>query len=60
MDKAKSWEKMPNAAVKCKNPGQKYFFCRFFFFEVKTIIQVFLRGLGKLTLGPLNGCVLNF
>ena len=51
---------MSNAALKYIILAKNISFDRFFFFEVMKIIQVFLRGLGKLTFDPLNGWVLNF
>ena len=51
---------------KTSNAGLKYTILtknisldRLFFFEVMKIIQIFLRGLGKLAFDPLNGWVLN-
>jgi len=51
---------MSNAALQYIILAKNISFDRFFFFEVMKIIQVFLRGLGKLTFDPLNGWVLNF
>ena len=41
-------------------PDQKISFVTLFFFEVMTIIQIFLKGLDKLNCVLLNGWVLNF
>ena len=51
---------MSNAALKEIIMAKNIPFDRFFFFEGVQIIQVFLRGLGKLALDPLNSWVLNF
>ena len=48
LDKAKEWVEMLNVALKCIFLAKKITFDRLFFFEFMTIIQVFLRGLGKI------------
>ena len=47
LEKAKEKVKL-SCCFKMYNPGQQNTFVRLFFFEVLTIIQIFLRGLGKL------------
>ena len=49
-----------DCCFKIYDPGPRASFDRFFFFEVMSIIPIFLRALGKLTFDPLNGWVINF
>ena len=44
--------KTVKCCFKIYNSGQQNGFARIFFFEVMTIIQMFLRGLGKLNVDP--------
>ena len=51
---------MSNAALNYIIQANTICFDRFCFFEIMTIIHVFLRVLGRPAFDPLNGWVLNF
>lgn len=55
LDKAKEWVELSAAAVKYIFVAKKFSFNGLFFFEIIRIIQVFLRGLGKLAFDPSYG-----
>ena len=53
------WVKVSNIALKYKILAGKFLLSDFFFFEVIKIIQIGLRGLGKLNFSPLSCWVLS-